>query len=255
MAKRPTQDLAGRWWLILGASSIIAREFARAVTARGASVILAGRDLEELEATAIDLRVRGARAEIVAFDARDRASHNAVLEMCFQLLAPGELDIFLAFASMPSQAAMEDDPDLAIATIEASYTGAVGILLTVVPLLEGASKGRVLVIGSVSGDRGRRKNFIYGSAKAGLRAFCAGLRSKLNPAGIPVTLIRAGFMDTAMTWGMPGIFLAASPYDAARAMLDASLKGKDEIYYPRFWALIMFVIKSIPERIFKRLSI
>jgi decaprenylphospho-beta-D-erythro-pentofuranosid-2-ulose 2-reductase len=255
MAKRPPNDLAGRWWLILGASSIIAREFAREVASRGAAVILAGRDLDELAATAADLHARGAKAEIVGFDARDLASHQTVLNACYYHVAPGELDIFVAFAAMPSQADMEEDPALAVATIEASYTGAVAILLLLAPLIEGSGKGRILVIGSVSGDRGRRKNFIYGSAKAGLRAFTAGLRSRLYPAGCPVTLIRAGFMDTAMTWGMPGIFLAASPKDAAQAMLEASLAGKDEIYYPRFWALIMFVIKSIPERIFKRLSI
>jgi short-subunit dehydrogenase len=62
-------------------------------------------------------------------------------------------------------------------------------------------------------------------------------------------------MDTAMTWGLPGMFLVAQPDDAAQACLAAALKGREVVYYPRFWALIMLIIRLIPERFFKKLSI
>ncbi|MBI3513387.1 MAG: SDR family NAD(P)-dependent oxidoreductase [Proteobacteria bacterium] len=201
-------DLNGRTWLVLGASSSVARAFARLVAESGAAVLLAGRDHDDLGRSAADLT-----------------------------------------------AAMEADPALATATIEATYTGAVGVLLGLAPLLEAGRRGHVVVLGSVAGDRGRLKNYVYGSAKAGLAVFTAGLRNRLFRSGVLVTTVKPGFLDTAMTWGLPGMFLVASPEAAARACLNAALKGREVIYTPAFWALIMLIIRLIPERIFKRLSI
>jgi NAD(P)-dependent dehydrogenase (short-subunit alcohol dehydrogenase family) len=249
-------DLAGRTWLVLGASSSVARAFGRLVAARGAAVLLAGRDSDDLNRSAADLTARyGAPAHVLAFDARDRASIASVIEQCGAHVPAGALDVFLAFGSMPEQAEMEADPALAVATIEANYTGAVALLLGLAPLLEAGRRGHVIVLGSVAGDRGRLKNYIYGSAKAGLATFTAGLRNRLFRAGVLVTTVKPGFMDTAMTWGLPGMFLVAQPDDAARACLEAALKGREIVYYPRFWALIMLIIRLIPERIFKKLSI
>jgi short-subunit dehydrogenase len=246
----------GRTWLVLGASSSIARAFARLVAENGAAVLLAGRDQDDLGRTASDLQARyGAAARVLAFDAQDRASIAAVIAQCRDTVPAGKLDVFLAFGAMPEQAAMEADPALAAATIAATYTGAVEILLGLAPLLEAGRAGHVIVLGSVAGDRGRLKNYVYGSAKAGLATFTAGLRNRLFRSGVLVTTVKPGFMDTAMTWGLPGLFLVAQPDSAARACLDAALKGRDVIYHPRFWALIMLIIRLIPERIFKKLSI
>jgi short-subunit dehydrogenase len=249
-------DQRGRTWLVLGAASSVARAFARLVAEQGATVLLAGRDTDDLDRSAADLTARyGATARVLAFDARDRASIAAVVAHCRDHVAAGGLDVFLAFGSMPEQAAMEADPALAAATIEATYTGAVEILLGLAPLLEAGRQGRVIVLGSVAGDRGRLKNYVYGSAKAGLATFTAGLRNRLFRSGVLVTTVKPGFMDTAMTWGLPGMFLVASPEDAAQACLKAAAKGKEVVYYPVFWALIMLIIRLIPERIFKKLSI
>src|SRR5258706_4988072 len=128
---------------------------------------------------------------------------------------------------MPDQAAIERDPDLAVRTISASFTGAAALLLDLAPRLEAGRAGRVIVLGSVAGDRGRLKNYVYGAAKAGLTVFAAGLRNRLFRSGVTVTTVKPGFLDTGMTWGMPGIFLAASPEAAAGAMLRAGLKGKE----------------------------
>lgn len=244
-----------RTWLVLGASSAVARAFARIVAERGDAVILAGRDLADLERSAADLALRGAaEARVVAFDAADRAGHQPVLEAAGQVEA-GRLDILLAFGLMPEQAAMEADPGLALDCVAATYSGAVALLLALAPILERGGQGRLVVIGSVAGDRGRVKNYVYGSAKAGLAVFTAGLRNRLFRSGVTVTTVKPGFLDTAMTWGLPGIFLATSPEQAGRAILEAAERGTEQVYVPRFWALIMLIIRSIPERIFKRLSI
>lgn len=241
-------------WLILGASSSVARAFAREVAHRGCDVILAGRDLDDLGRTAADIRVRtGQRAEVVPFNALSFDEHEALAQRCRQLGVP--FNVFLVFGLMPPQDALETDPALLRQTIEVNFVGAASVLGCLAPILESQGRGRVAILSSVAGDRGRFSNYIYGSAKAGLNAYAQGLRARLFRSGVTVTTIKAGFMDTAMTFGLPGMFLVAQPSEAARAILRAAEKGKEVIYFPWFWKWIMLIIKLIPERVFKRLSI
>jgi len=121
--------------------------------------------------------------------------------------------------------------------------------------LEAQRQGRVVALASVAGDRGRIKNYVYGSAKAGLATYLQGLRARLFRAGVSVTTVKPGFVDTAMTFGLPGMFLVADPADIARSCLKAAERGKDVIYAPFFWWAIMTIIRHIPERIFKRLGV
>ena len=244
--------VAAETWLILGSSSSIARAFARKAAHQGFDVILAGRDLDDLERTACDVGVRiGRRAEIVPFVATAFDDHGAFVERC-RGLAP-TLNVCLVFGLMPPQAAIDVDLALARRTIDVNYLGAVSVLSRLAPLLEAQGRGRVVVLSSVAGERGRIGNYVYGSAKAGLNAYLQGLRARLFRAGVTVTTIKGGYMDTAMTFGLPGIILAAKPEAAAEAMLRAAAKGEAVAYYPRFWGWIMLIIKLIPERVFRRL--
>jgi short-subunit dehydrogenase len=243
-------------WLVLGASSAIARAFARVAAMDGADVILAGRDRDDLDKTAADVALRGGhRATVLDFDALDYAGHAAFVQRARAEAGSGTLNIFLAFGTMPSQAEIDLDPKLAFRTIESNYIGAVSVLQAAAPVLEAQKRGMVVVLGSVAGDRGRIKNYVYGSAKAGLSAYLQGLRARLFRSGVSVTTVKPGFVDTAMTFGLPGMFLVASPHSVARACLAAARRGREEIYVPFFWWGIMTIIRNIPERIFKRLSI
>ncbi|WP_029009287.1 SDR family NAD(P)-dependent oxidoreductase [Azospirillum halopraeferens] len=246
--------MTGETWLILGASSAVARAFARAAAERGDAVLLAGRDGDDMARTAADLRTRfGTPAGVLPFDAADTDSHAAFVAAARQA-TPGTLNVFLAFALMPDQTAMETDVALALACIRTTYLGAVSVLAHLAPVLEAQGRGRVVVLGSVAGDRGRLPNHIYGSAKAGLHAYAQGLRARLHRKGVTVTTVKPGFLDTAMTWGLP-VPLAAPPDACARACLDAAARGREVLYFPWFWLGIMTIIRAIPERIFKRLSI
>lgn len=241
-------------WVILGASSPVARAFASQAAQHGHRVILAGRDQADLACIAADLEIRyDCPAQILPFDAAEAASHAALAETCQAL--PGTLNVFVAFAAMPEQQAMQQDPALARACINTTYTGAVSVLEHLAPLLESRRRGRVVVLGSVAGDRGRLKNYIYGSAKAGLHTYLQGLRARLYRAEVTVTTLKPGFVDTGMTWGLPGLFLVASPQQAAAACWRHAMDGTESAYIPGFWWLIMTIIRAIPESIFKRLSI
>jgi short-subunit dehydrogenase len=105
----------------------------------------------------------------------------------------------------------------------------------------------------VAGDRGRQSNYLYGAAKAGLSAYLEGLRNRLYPAEVKVITVKPGFVDTRMTYGRSGLLLMASPESVAKGIFKAIVKGRDIVYLPWFWRLIMLIVRSIPEVIFKRM--
>jgi short-subunit dehydrogenase len=240
-------------WLVLGASSSMARAFVREAAMQGAAVTVAGRDMDDLHATAADARLRGAsQARVLACDATDAASRAACIA---EASLPGtRLNVFVAIGSMPDQDLMDNDPALLAQMVESTYTGPMALLQGLAPEFERQKGGRIVVLGSVAGDRGRRKNYLYGSAKAGLATYAGGLRARLFPSGATVTLVKPGFVDTAMTWGLPGLFLVASPEAAAKAMMQAAQKGRAVIYHPFFWRFIMLIIQHIPADVMKRLK-
>ena len=241
-------------WIILGATSTIARAFARLVSQRGDSVLLAGRDMAELETIATDCGIRGAPlAEAVVFDARDADSFNPIIARAREI--GGIISAAVFVGSMPSQEDIDADPSLIDGTIADSFTGPARFLTTLAPLLEENGKGTVIGVGSVAGDRGRLGNYVYGSSKAGFHAYLSGLRNRLGRSGVHVMTVKPGTVDTAMTWGMDKLPFLAQPEKVAGDIVKAADKQKDVLYTPFIWWPVMTVIKSIPERVFKKLQI
>ncbi len=241
-------------WIILGATSSMARALARQLAEKGNRVIVAGRDMDDLKALATDLVARGAEAaEAVKFDATDTASFAPLLKKAE--LEPGELNVAVFVGYMPDQSEVDADPALIEKIALANYVGPARLLTEITPLLEARAGGTIVGVSSVAGDRGRIGNYVYGSSKAGFSTYLAGLRNRLTRAGGHVVTVKPGFTDTSMTWGIKGMFLVASPDKVAGDILKAVEKKKNVIYTPGFWWLIMTIIKLVPERIFKKLSI
>jgi len=242
--------------LILGASSSIARALAGQLARDGRRLLLCGRDLEDAEQTAADLRIRdGVDAQVLRFDALDFGSHPAFFDAALAHFK-GELHgVIVCFGFMANQADAARQPELAKQMIDTNYTAAVSILNLAANYMEPRRKGFLCALSSVAGDRGRQSNYIYGSSKAALTAYLQGLRNRLSHANVPVVTIKPGFVDTAMTWGLLNDGpLVASPERLARDICRAIRGRKAEVYSPWFWWLIMEIIRSIPERIFMRLK-
>ena len=241
-------------WIILGATSSMARAFARVVSERGDSIFLAGRDMEDIRHTAIDCTQRGARmAEAVAFDARKPDGFAAIIARLER--QEGQINAAVFVGSMPEQSAIDADPALIDGTICDNFTGPLRFLNQLALVMEARGGGTVVGIGSVAGDRGRIGNYVYGAAKAGFHTYLSGLRNRLTRCGGHVVTVKPGFVDTAMTWGLSGMFLVATPDSVARDILNAVSKKKNVIYTPFFWRYIMLIIRAIPEAIFKKMSI
>ncbi len=244
--------------LVLGATSPIARGVAEGLARRGHDLCLAARVREEAERIAADLRLRfGITASAVAFSAEAVETHAALLhalgetgggsvELAGVVLAVGALgDAELATRSFVEAAKV----------IDVNYRGAVSLLTHAAARLEARGEGFIVVVSSVAGDRGRKSNYVYGSAKAGLTAYTQGLRARLHEVGVQVLTVKPGFVDTAMTFGKPGVFAVADPRIVGEQIVEALERGENVIYLPRFWRGIMTVLRHVPEAIFKRLDL
>ncbi|MEO0169225.1 MAG: SDR family NAD(P)-dependent oxidoreductase, partial [candidate division WOR-3 bacterium] len=139
--------------------------------------------------------------------------------------------------------------------VETNYLGAISIINIIADYMERRGKGTIVAISSVAGDRGRAKNFVYGSAKAGLTQYLSGLRAKMFKKGVGVITIKPGFVDTPMTKDLdiPKPLLS-TPERVAKDIFKAIKRGKDVVYTPYYWRFIMLVVRAIPEWIFKRLE-
>jgi len=241
-------------WIILGATSTIARAFARQVANRRESLILAGRDMAELDRIAADCRFRGApSAEAIAFDARDPATFAPIAAKAEAVSGTFSVAVFVG--SMPDQTEIDADPALVDGTITDSFTGPARLLTTLAPLMEARKSGTIAGVGSVAGDRGRLGNYVYGASKAGFHAYLSGLRNRLGRSGVHVITVKPGTVDTAMTWGMEKLPFVAQPDKIAGDILRAADRKRDIIYTPVIWWPIMTIIRAIPERVFKKMQI
>lgn len=252
MSSRQTAPLSGTW-IILGATSAMARAFARKAASEGCALVLAGRDVTELEALAVDTGLRGASmVSTLRFDANDAASIAELATVARTAVLP--INVFLAFGQMPDETMMRLDAALCAQMINTNYTAAVLALNTVLPVFESQQSGSIIVVGSVAGDRGRKKNFLYGSSKAGLHAYVQGLAAHLSAYKVPVLLVKPGVIDTAMTWGLKNPPLPlGQPDELAAACWKRAPKG-GVLYYPWFWWGIMTIIKHLPRQVFNRLN-
>jgi decaprenylphospho-beta-D-erythro-pentofuranosid-2-ulose 2-reductase len=242
--------------LIIGATSAIAAACARRWAQQGACLCLLGRNQEKLAAIQADLSVRGAAAvSLACLDVLDLQGQQSALAKAFADL--GKVDVvLLAAGSLPDQHACEKDPALAAAEFTLNATALIALLGHLANQLEAQGHGHLAVLTSVAGDRGRRSNHLYGSAKAALQTYLEGLQARLRPHGVGVTDIRPGFVATPMTAHLkfPAL-LQASPAAVAGAILRGIRRGRVVIYAPFFWRWIMLMLRILPRGLFSRLKI
>lgn len=242
--------------LIIGATSAIAAATARCYAARGAQLFLVARDPARLDIVAADLRVRGAtRVDTLVADLRDYDGHASIVAAALDACQTLDL-VLIAHGVLPEQAAVEAAPAAALETMHANLMSVMSLALELRGPLTAQGSGTLAVISSVAGDRGRQSNYVYGAAKGGLDTFLQGLRNRLWGAGVNVVTIKPGFVTTPMTQHMAATgLLWSQPEVIAAGIVRAVERRASVVYLPRYWALIMWVVRLIPEFVFKRLRL
>jgi short-subunit dehydrogenase len=241
--------------LIVGATSAIAEASARLFASRGDALFLVGRGESRLQAIAEDLKVRGAAlAETFVLDARAMDRFPALVQNATQRL--GGLDAALiAHGTLSDQAACQRSVELLREEFDINAISVMALCTLLAQQFETEGRGVIAVISSVAGDRGRQSNYVYGSAKAAVTAFTSGLRQRLYPKGVRVLTIKPGFVSTPMTAAFKKGVLWATPAKVAADIVRAMDRRSSVIYTPWFWRPIMWVIRSVPETVFRRLRL
>lgn len=238
---------------ILGASSALGQAIARQLAEKGHTLYLAARDDAKLDTVQKDLLARGAsRVVTLVTDFDDIGQHDELVSGIASVDA-----VYTVYGTLPDQTLCENDWDATMAALQTNFISTASLLGRLANEFESRGQGTLIVVSSVAGDRGRKSNYVYGSAKGALSIFSAGLRNRLAGTGVHVLTVKPGFIDTPMTQHLekkPAI-LWVNADKVATDILKAEAAGKNSIYTPWFWRYILLIISHIPEFIFKRLSL
>ncbi|MDD1522375.1 MULTISPECIES: SDR family oxidoreductase [Bradyrhizobium] len=238
--------------LVLGGSSDIGRAVARAFAKAEYDVGLAGRSVAALEPDAADLRARyNVEVGLHTFDVLDIASFEG-----FVAGLPALPEVVISIVGLLGvQQQAESDLAHATAIMRSNYEGPALILGLLAEKFLSRGSGTLVGVSSVAGDRGRASNYVYGSAKAGFSAFLSGLRARASRGGVHVVTVKPGFVRTRMTEGMKliGPLTVEAPVVGA-AILRAVENKTDIVYVSAKWRLVMLIIKTLPEVVFKKLK-
>ncbi len=234
--------------IIYGASSLISLELIKLIDQNVSKFFLFCRDKRRVEDFIINNNFDSKKFSIFEVDILD-------IEKNLELV--GHIESIDGIIWVAGFSGNTDDElknlDLCEKNLKINFINPILIINKILTKMNFDSESFLVAITSVAGLRGRGKNFIYGSAKAGLISYLSGLRQKYNQRLTVVSVI-PGYIKTKNFKIKAPNFLISDPSDLAKKIVKA-IKYKKEIIYSSFiWRIIMMVIKFIPEKIFKKLN-
>lgn len=243
--------------IVVGATSAMAEHCMRLWVKEPVELFMAGRDQTKLEAVAADLKVRQPQAKIhlFAFDFKSLTEVSAFVNAAY-LSGPVSIAL-IAHGYLGEQSACQQNLELCQYVLEVTGISPVLFAEAIAQRMDEAGEGRLAVIGSVAGDRGRKSNYIYGAAKGLVERYVEGLQHRFAlKKNIHITLIKPGPTATPMTHLLQAQSLSmASVQDVSKQIVHAIEKGTRVVYTPKKWGFIMRVLKHLPAFVFERLEI
>ena len=234
-----------RTWVILGATSIIAEEFARIAAQSGYSLLLIGRNQVRLEIISADIIQRyHVHCEVITTDLA--LNINPLIKI---LEHHKNIDLFIAHSVMINNDKLSSDSISEL--LNANVTNTIQLIHAYWHKKQ--TEHRLLFISSVAACRGRAKNSLYGASKAAIEVYLEGLQQAASNSQ-HITIAKLGFIDTHATYGEPGIFYASPPKACAKACWLALKAKKRMLYHPFFWRYIMGIMTGLPFFIYKKMG-
>lgn len=234
--------------LILGANSDVAKQSIKQYLQKGFSVIAASRNIKSLEDFIAANTMDTSRIKVLYFDAADFDSHDRFYN---DLPIKPNIVVYAAGFLVDNQNALRDFKG-AYQMMQVNYMGGVSILNIIA--MDENNKGleRIIGLSSLSGVRGRKSNFIYGSTKSAFTQYLAGLRQELSSRKIIVNALVIGYIRTKMNDGLELTeSLMMEPEYVARFIIDA---GNSFTIVPNFkWKIIYTILKILPESLVAKL--
>jgi short-subunit dehydrogenase len=240
--------------ILVGASSGIGAALAHQLADKGYHLALLSRREDLLNSLCVEINDKAGDVMARAYP-HNVEDFDAVPTLLKKILADlGGVDLFIYNAGISRPVGLKKfDFDKDRQTLDVNLLGALAWLNPVAAMFQSLKRGQIVGISSVAGDRGRVGNPSYNASKAALTSYLESLRNRLTRYGVHVLTVKPGFVDTDLLAGAKGTFWVISPDQAARDILKAILKHKQDVYTPARWRWVMLIIRNIPSFIFRRL--
>lgn len=233
--------------LILGANSDVAKQCIKQYIQKGFSVIAASRNTQSLEEFISENKLHS-KVTILYFDAIDFDSHQKFYD---ELPVKPYIVVYAAGFLVDNAKALKDFKN-AQQMMLVNYMGAVSILNIIATDKSNGNLERIIGLSSLSGVRGRKSNFVYGSTKAAFTTYLAGLRQELAQRNIKVNALVIGYIRTKINEGLQlNESLIMEPDYVAKHIVNA---GNSFTIVPNFkWKIIYLILKMLPEKLVAKL--
>ncbi len=231
--------------LVTGASRGIGAETARELARRGYALVLAARSATPLEELATELRAAGAEALAVPADLAQPADVARLARAALGWRGRVDVVIGNAGAGGSGRAVAESDTDVIQQTIALNLTGQILLTHALLPQMLDRRSGAFVFVGSFISRVAIPGNADYSASKFGLRGFAHALRGEVRSAGIGVTLVAPGIIDTAMTTDLAGM-RKAKPQQVALAIARAAEHPQRDLVVPGYYRALWWLDSFAP---------
>jgi len=230
--------------LVIGGNSDIGFSTAKIFASKGYNIHLASQDIEQLTL----------KKEII------EKSFNVICKISsLNLYSLDSINTFLNSESinpniiLVSAGYMENPETLFDKIIKINYLNLVEIIeKLIIKNLVKQRLSTIIGISSIAGERGKKDNSVYSSAKSGFSVYLDGLRQRLYIDRINVITIKPGYVKSKMTknLNLPK-YLVSTPDLIGEIIFKSFINNKNVVYAPYFWKIVLFIYKNIPEFIFR----
>jgi decaprenylphospho-beta-D-erythro-pentofuranosid-2-ulose 2-reductase len=234
--------------LILGANSDVAKETFPFYLDAGYRVIAASRNTDSIEQFIVQRKLNPEDLQVLYFDAVDFESHRKFYD---GLSVKPHIVVYAAGYLKNNEEALLDWEG-SFRMMQVHYCGAVSILNIIAMDKSNTNLERIVGLSSLSGVRGRKSNFIYGSTKSAFTQYLAGLRQYLFDRKVSVNVIVAGYIRSKMITGLSlPESLILEPAFIARAVVNP---GNSFVIVPGLkWKAIYHILRMMPEQLVAKL--
>jgi decaprenylphospho-beta-D-erythro-pentofuranosid-2-ulose 2-reductase len=164
--------------------------------------------------------------------------------------------VLIAHGSLPDQKECQQDLVLNQEVLQLNGISPILFAEAFAGHMEKSNNGKLAIIGSVAGDRGRKSNYVYGSAKGLVTRYVQGLQHRLAGSNVKVVLIKPGPTDTPMTAEIKGKGVKlANVTTVAKSIVNGIENTVSTVYAPGKWLIIMMIIKHLPRFVFNKMDI
>ncbi|OWK99510.1 3-oxoacyl-ACP reductase [Kaistella haifensis DSM 19056] len=234
--------------LILGANSDVAKECAKLYLQKDFRVMMASRNLESMEKFIKENHLNADQVDLLYFDAVDFASHQKFYS---ELPFKPNIVLYSAGFLVQNHEAFQDF-EKTLTMMHTNYCGAVSILNIIAMDISNKNLEKIIGLSSLSGVRGRKSNFVYGSTKSAFTIYLAGLRQKLSSRNIKVNVFVLGYIRSKINEGLQlNESLMMEPDYVAKKIVNV---GNSFVNVPNIkWKAIYLILKNLPESLVAKL--